>query len=50
MIPAGYQGCAEDGACGAAHPGASLPAADLKFVFMLNAYAGKRLFFAFIIR
>ena len=27
--PAGCQGCAEEGACGAAHPGACLPVADL---------------------
>ena len=30
--PAGCQGCAEEGACGAAHPGASLPMADLNYV------------------
>ena len=33
--PAGCQGCAEEGACGAAHPGTSLPMADLNFYIPL---------------
>ena len=32
--PAGCRGCAEEGACGAAHPGASLPVADLKSLYL----------------
>ena len=30
--PAGCQGCAEEGVCGTANPGASLPVADLNEV------------------